>query len=226
MMGIVAPRPISMPLPLVLHGDILDPWCWIAEKRVSIAVEELHGRFLPLEHAPLPRRWEPRAPTASERQNRIRELKRAAREADAPPFSTELWSDSGAGPQSSGPPLLAIAAARLQGLAAANRLRAALREAALVAGLDISRRDIITEVATRCGLDLADFVPAFDAPGTERALLDDIEESYVLGVDAGPALVINDDWLVSGARSLRHYRRLLKRYLAMRAGTPVAHTVH
>jgi predicted DsbA family dithiol-disulfide isomerase len=215
-----------MPLPLVLHGDILDPWCWIAEKRIAIAVEELHGRFLQLEHAPLPRRWEPRAPTASERQNRIRELKRAAREADAPPFSTGLWSDSAAGPQSSGPPLLAIAAARLQGLAAAHRLRTALREAALVAGLDITRRDIITELATRCGLDLADFVPAFDAPGTERALLDDIEESYALGVDAGPALVINDDWLVSGARSLRHYRQLLKRYLAMRAGTPVAHTVH
>lgn len=226
MMRALAPRPISMPILLVLHGDVLDPWCWIAEKRIGIAVEELHGRFLPLEHAPLPRRWEPRAPSAGERQNRIRELKRAAREADAPPFSTELWSGGGTGPQSSGPPLLAIAAARLQGLPAANRLRAALREAALVAGLDISRRDVITEVATRCGLDLADFVPSFEAPATERALLDDIEESYALGVDAGPALVINDDWLVSGARSLRHYRRLLKRYLAMRAGTPVAHTVH
>ncbi len=226
MMPAVAPRPVSSPISLVIHGDLLDPWCWIVEKRIAIAAEELHGRFLPLEHAPLPRRWEPRAPTARERRKNVRELERAAREADAPPFSIGLWIEGGTGPQTSGPPLVAIAAARLQGFPAADRLRAALREAALVAGLDISRPDVIVEVAARSGLDLAGFVPAFEAPGTERAVVADIEEARELGVKAGPALVINEDWLVSGVRSLRGYRLLLKRYLAMRAGTPVEHTVH
>jgi predicted DsbA family dithiol-disulfide isomerase len=222
----VAPRQVSAPIPLVLHGDILDPWCWIAEKRVVMAADELHGRFLPLEHAPLPRRWEPRAPSARERRNRIRELRRAAREPDAPPFSSEIWSASITGPLTSAPALVAVAAARFQGLPAANRLRAALREAALVTGLDISRRDVILEVAARAGLDLARFVPALEAPGTERALREDIEEARELGVEESPSLVINDDWLVPGLRTFRDYRLLMKRYLAMRAGTMVAHTVH
>lgn len=191
-----------------------------------MAADALHGRFLPVEHAPLPRRWEPRAPSARERRSRVREIRRAAREHDAPPLSPEVWSDSPVGPQTSAPPLLAIAAARFQGLAAASRLRTALREAALVSGLDISRRDVILEVASRAGLDLARFLPAFEAPGTERALLEDIEEARDLGVERSPSLVINDDWLVPDLRSLRDYRLILKRYLAMRAGTTVAHMVH
>jgi predicted DsbA family dithiol-disulfide isomerase len=210
----------------VLHGDILDPWCWVAEKRVVLAADGFHGRFLPLETAPLPRRWEALAPTAAERRAWATELRRASREPDAPPFSTELWNGSGGGPLSSAPALIAVAAARLQGEAAAATLRGALREAALVAGLDVSRPDVIVELAARAGVDLARFVPAFEAPATEDALLDDIRASHDLGVTEGPALVINDDWLVTGMRSLRDYRVLFKRYLAMRAGTPVAHTVH
>ena len=226
MMRAVAPRPVSAPISLVLHGDVLDPWCWIAEKRIFMAADELHGRFLPLEPAPLPRRWEPRAPSARERRGRARELRRAAREPDAPPFSPDVWNESPTGPQTSAPPHIAIAAARFQGLPAANRLRAALRETALVSGLDISRRDVILEVAARAGLDLARFLPAFEAVGTERALLEDIEEARDLGVEESPSLVINDDWLVPGLRSLRDYRLIMKRYLAVRAGTAIAHTVH
>jgi predicted DsbA family dithiol-disulfide isomerase len=191
-----------------------------------MAADELHGRFLPLEHAPLPRRWEPRAPSARERRARVRELRRAAREPDAPPFSPEVWSGGGTGPQTSATPLVAVAAARLQGVPAANRLRAALQEAALVSGLDVSRSDVILEVAARAGLDLARFVPAFEAAGTERALHEDVDEARDLGVEECPSLVINEDWLVPGLRSLRDYRLILKRYLAMRAGTMVAHTVH
>lgn len=221
----VVPRQVRTPIPLVLHADVLDPWAWIAERRIVMAAEALHGRFLPLEHAALPRRWEARAPGAAERRRRSRELARAARESDAPPFSSALWDGDGC-PQSSAPPLVAIAAARMQGSAAADALRGALREAALLRGLDVSRSDVILEVAARAGLDLARFVPAFEAPGTERALLDEIDQARELGVTTGPALVINDDWLVSGLRSLRDYRLLLKQYLTMRAGTRVEHTVH
>jgi predicted DsbA family dithiol-disulfide isomerase len=222
----VAPRLASSPLSLALFGDVLDPWCWLAERRIAIAAEELHGRFMPLAHAPWPRRWEARAPSAVERRNRARELRRAAKEPDAPPFSAELWSAGTPGPLSSAPALLAIAAARLQGRAAAEALREALREAALLRGLDVSRSDVVVEVAARAGLDLARFVPAFEAPGTERALLDEIGEAAEQGIETSPALVIGGEWMVAGARSLRDYRTILKRYLAMRAGTPVEHTLH
>lgn len=210
---------------LVLHGDLLDPWCWLAEKRITAAADELHGRFAPLQQAPWPRRWEPRAPSATERRQRARELARAAREADAPPFSAELWEGKD-GPHSSAPPLIAVAAARLQGPAAACAMREALRTAALLCGVDVTRSDIILEIASRAGLDLARFVPAFQAPATERALRAEIAEACDRGVETGPALVIGEDWLVSGVRSASEYRTLLKRYLARRPGAYLEHTVH
>jgi predicted DsbA family dithiol-disulfide isomerase len=222
----VAPRPASAPISLVLHGDVLDPWCWIAERRVIIAAEELHGRFMPLEHLALAQRWDARAPTAVERRAHARDLRRAAREPDAPTFSPELWSADAPGPISSAPALIAIVAARLQGRQAQAAMREALREAALVRGLDVSRSDVIVELAARAGIDLARFVPAFEAPGTERALLDDMGEAAEQGIAKGPALIIGADWMVTGARSLKDYRLLLKRYLATRVGTPVEHTLH
>ncbi|GEJ57705.1 DsbA family oxidoreductase [Anaeromyxobacter diazotrophicus] len=222
----MAPRTSTSGLiSLVLHGDLLDPWAWLAEQRITTAADELHGRFAPLASAPWPRRWDPRAPTAAERRQRVRELERAAREADAPPFSTELWED-GRGPHTSAPPLLAVAAARMQGPAAAASLREALRTAALVCGLDVSRSDVVLELASRCGLDMARFVPAFQAPGTDRAVRASIEDACDRGVELGPSLVVGEDWLVAGVRSLREYRTVLKRYLAKRAGTTVEHTVH
>jgi len=208
-----------------LHGDILDPWCWIAEQRICVAAEELHGLFMPLEHAPFPRNLDPRAPSAAERRSRARELKRAAKELDAPPFSTELWTGVD-GPNSSAPPHIAVAAARMQGPAAAAALREALRRAALVSGVDVTRADVILEIAARAGLDLGRFVPAFQAPGTERALRAEVEDACELGVCCGSSLVINEEWLVSGVRPLRDYRLLLKRYLARRVGATMEHTVH
>ncbi len=222
----MSPRPVCTPVSIVLHGDLLDPWCWIAERRITTVAEELHGRFAPLGHAPLPRRCEARAPSAAERRARVRELERAAREPDAPPFSTAVWAENAVGPQGSLPALLAVAAARIQGAHAERALREALRDTALVAGIDVSRRDVIVEVAARAGLDLARFVPALEAPGTERALRDDIDDARDRGIVTTPALVIGEDWLVSGARSLREYRLVLKRYLADRAGTRVEHTIH
>jgi len=217
---------VSAPISLVLHGDVLDPWCWIAENRIAIAAEELRGRYAPVEHAALPRSWEARVPSAAERRRLAAELRRAGRQPDAPPFSPELWTANETGPQSSAPALLAIAAARLQGPAAARALRSALREAALVVGLDVSRRDIVIEIAARVGLDLTRFVPAFQAQATERALLDDICAAWELGIESGPALVIGENWLVSGLRTLRDYRALLRRYLSRCAGRPVEHVLH
>jgi len=220
------PKRLSVgPIPLLLHGDLLDPWCWIAEQRICVAAEDLHGSFMPLEHASFPRQWDPRAPSAAERRSRARELKRAAKELDAPPFSTELWTGLD-GPHCSAPPHIAVAAARMQGPAAAAALREALRRAALVSGIDVTRTDAILEIAARAGLDLGRFVPAFEAPGTERALRADVEEACELGVGCGPSLVINEEWLVGGVRSLRDYRLVLKRYLSRRIGATMEHTVH
>ncbi|HTP24150.1 MAG TPA: DsbA family protein [Anaeromyxobacteraceae bacterium] len=222
----MAARPASDPIRLQLHGDVLDPWSWIAEKRIATAADTFHGRFAPLEHVPLCWNWEARAPTAAECRRRARELVRAAREVDAPPFSGELWKSGGSAPQSSKPAVIAIAAAQVSSKEEATTLRKALREAALVSGLDVSRKDVILEVAERAGLNLSRFAPAVEAPATERAVLDAMREGVDLGLKTGPALVIEEDWLVAGLRSLREYRSLLKRYLVTHVGALAGHTIH
>jgi predicted DsbA family dithiol-disulfide isomerase len=225
-MRAVAPRFTCASIPLVLHGDVLDPWCWIAERRIAAAAEPWLGRFAPLVHVPLPRRWEPRAPSATERSRRARELARARKEADAPPFTPELWAGPGPASASSAPALVALAAARLQGDAAESALRAALREAALVSGIDVTRSDVIVEVAARAGLELSRFLPAFEAPATERIVREQVRDALERGVVSGPALVIAEEWLVSGLRSLRDYRLILKRYAVKRAGAHAEHVMH
>ena len=210
---------------LVLHGDLLDPWCWIAERRIAAAAEAFPGRFQ-LEHAPFPRRWDLRLPSTRERAARTRALERAAREDDAPPLSPDLWSSTSP-PASGAPPLVALAAARLQGPAREAWLREALREAALVRGLDVSRADVLFEVASRDpALDLARFVSAVRAPATEREVRAAFEDALDKGVEAAPSLVVGEEWLVGGPRTAPEYHDILASYLNRRAGVPPERSVH
>lgn len=210
---------------LVMHGDLLDPWCWIAERRVAAAAEAFPGRFQ-LSHSPFPRRWDLRLPSSRERAARARAVERAAREADAPPLSPELWS-SASPPSSGAPPLVALAAARLQGDAREAWLREALREAALVRGLDVSRADVLVEVASRDpALDLARFVSAARAPATEREVRAAFEDALDKGVEVAPSLVVGEEWLVGGPRSAAEYHEILASYLNRRAGVPADRTMH
>jgi predicted DsbA family dithiol-disulfide isomerase len=212
-------------VPLVLHVDLLDPWCWIAELRISAAAEAFPGRFAALERAPFPRRWDLRVPSTAERRARARAVARAAREPDAPPLSPELGA-APAPPSSGAPALVALAAARLQGAAREAALRDALREAALVRGLDISRADVLIEVASRAGLDLARFVSGLRAPATERQVRAAFADALDKGIETAPSLVIGEEWLLGGVRSAADYHSVLERYLVRRAGVPAERMVH
>lgn len=210
---------------LVLHGDVLDPWSWIAERRLTAAADAFPGRFS-VTHAPFPRRWDLRIPSLRERNARARAVGRAAREDDAPPLSPELWT-SASPPASGAPALVALAAARLQDPAREDVLRAALREAALVRGLDVSRSDVILEVASLDPLlDLARFASALRAPATEREVRGAFEDALDKGIESAPSLVVGDEWLVAGARTSAEYHEILSRYLVMRAGVPAERVLH
>jgi predicted DsbA family dithiol-disulfide isomerase len=212
-------------LSLVLHGDLIDPWCWLVERRVAAAAEAFHGRF-ELEHAPFPRRWDARLPSTRERTARARAVERAAREPDAPPLSPAVWS-SPSPPTSGAPALVALAAARLQGASQEAALREALREAALVHGLDVSRQDVLVEVASREKvIDLGRFLSALRAPATERQVRAAYDAAVERGVSAPPSVVIGEEWLVSGPRSAVEYHEILERYLTRHAGVPADRTLH
>jgi predicted DsbA family dithiol-disulfide isomerase len=211
---------------LVLHFDLLDPWCWIAERRIVAAAESFEGRFEAVELAPFPRRWDPRVPATSERRARARAIERALREQDAPVLSAALWA-SESPPTTGAPPLVALAAARLQGAAQEGALRDALREAAFVRGLDVSRQDVLVEVASRtAALDLSRVLSALQAPAIERQVRAQVAQAVDRGIATAPSLVIGEDWLVAGPRPAAEYHEILTNYLVMRAGVPAERTLH
>jgi predicted DsbA family dithiol-disulfide isomerase len=210
---------------LVLYEDPLSPWCLVAERRVRSALDDVMGAFSPLQLEPFPLRAEPRAVSTRERKAFASAARKASREPEAADITPDLWLSDDA-PVSSLPALAALVAARLQGAGRESALRAALREAALVRGINVTRRDVLYELAQAAGLDVARFAGALSAPATEKRVVDSFEDALGKGIEAAPALVIGDEWLVSGARTADEYRSVLRRYVASKLGFAPMRTVH
>ncbi len=213
------------PVPLILYEDPLSPWCLVAERRIRAALDEIAAAYLPLRIEPFSMRPEPRAPSTRERRALARAARRAAKEPEAAHTRPDLWLSRDV-PLSTVPALTALAAARLQGAVHENALRSAIREAALVRGINVTRADVLYELAEAAGLDVARFACALCAPATERSVRDSFEEAMDKGIRDAPALVIGDEWLVAGARPADEYRAVLRRYAAARLGLPPLRTVH
>jgi predicted DsbA family dithiol-disulfide isomerase len=222
----VPPRSLAAELAsLVLYEDPLWPWCLVAEHRIRAALEELDGPFDPLRLEPFPLRTEPRIPTRAERRAMAKVARTAAREPEAAGTTPDLWLSRDP-PLTTVPVLTALAAARLQGAAREDALREAIREAGLVRGINVTRRDVLYELAETSGLDVVRFAGAFAAPATERKVLDVFEDAVSKGVEGAPALVIGDEWLVLGPRTAEEYAAVLRRYATVRLGVPQKRTVH
>lgn len=215
---------LTEPVSLQLYEDPLSAWCLVAERRILAAVEDVGGPFT-LRLEPFPTRLEPRALTRTDRRALARAARRAAREPEAAGTGPDLWLSPDP-PLSSIPALRALAAARLQGPTREAALRVAIREAALVRGINVARSDVLLELADRAHLDVAKFAAALLAPSTEQRILDALDDARDKGVREAPALVIADEWLVTGIRSTDDYRAVLRRYVSARLGLPPVRTLH
>jgi predicted DsbA family dithiol-disulfide isomerase len=213
------------PVSLVLYEDPLSPWCLVAERRLRLALEDVSGPFAPLRLEPFPLRLEPRAVTSREKRALARDARRAAREPEAAATTPELWLSDDA-PLTTLPALAALEAARLQGPAREAAFRDALRDAALVRGINATRRDVLYELAGAAGLDVGRFATALAAPATEKRVVDSFEDALAKGIESAPAFVIGDEWLVAGPRSVDEYRSVLRRYASARLGIPAVRVVH
>jgi predicted DsbA family dithiol-disulfide isomerase len=209
---------------LVLYEDPLSPWCLIAEQRIRAAAAELPGAFR-IEYAPFPLRPDPCAFTQRERRAFASAARRAAREPEARGLTPALWLSTDP-PLTSVPALNALAAARLQGVARESALRDALRDAAFVQGVNVTRSDVLLELAERSGLDLAKFAAALTSCLIEKRIRAAFEDALEKGIDGAPALVIGDEWLVAGARSTAEYLTILRRYVGARSASSPARTLH
>jgi predicted DsbA family dithiol-disulfide isomerase len=197
----------------------------VAERRVRAALEDSAGTFAPLRLEPFPLRSEPRAVTAAERRALARDARRAAREPEAAGTTPDLWLSDDP-PHTTLPALAALEAARLQGTTREAAFRTALRDAALVRGINATRRDVLYELAGTAGLDVSRFATALSAPATERRVLESYEEALDKGIESAPALVIGDEWLIAGPRRTEDYRAVLRRYAAARLGLQGLRIVH
>ncbi|HWV37976.1 MAG TPA: DsbA family protein [Vulgatibacter sp.] len=196
---------------LVLHHDVLCPWSALAESRLRIVVEECEGAVR-LELSPFAIRVEERLPSSREALSAIRAIRKVAKEPEGRGIKPDLWR-SGDPPRSSVPPLVALEAAKiLGGDAAHSRLLVAMRRAAFRHGVNISRDDVILELAEKCGLDVGRFATAFASQATRRLITSKHEQASFRGVRSVPSLVIGGEWIVCGARSLEEYRETIRRF--------------
>jgi predicted DsbA family dithiol-disulfide isomerase len=213
------------PVSLVLYDDPLSPWCLVAERRVRAAMDDTPGAFRPLRLEPFPLRAEARALSVRERRALVRVARRAAREPEAAGTTPDLWLSDDP-PLTTVPALAALEAARLQGGGREAAFRAAVRDAALVRGIDATRGDVLYELAGAAGLDVARFAVALAGGASERRVLDIVEDARAKGIESVPALVIGEEWLVAGPRGADEYRAVLRRYASSRLGLQELRVVH
>jgi predicted DsbA family dithiol-disulfide isomerase len=193
--------------PVLVYQDVLCAWSWLADLRLAPVQRELADvyRFVP---RPYPLRPMESLPSAEEIARAVRDLDSARAERETLPLRPELWT-SGDPPRSSIEPLAALEAARLQGEPARLELQTRLRQAALEQGLNVTRPDVVFELAARAGLQMNRFAAAFGSSQTRRLIREEYRLARGRGVRRVPTLVIANRWMISGLRETGEYRELL-----------------
>jgi predicted DsbA family dithiol-disulfide isomerase len=225
-------KPPALPLQITVYQDVLCSWCYLADLRFEVLRHELQG-VVQWRARPYPLRIVDALPTPKERNALLEEVQRARAEADpaARLLSTELWSSDDA-PRSSVPALAALEAARLQGAAARTALYRTMQRAALEQGVNVTRTDVIFELASRVGLKMNAFAAAFGSAQTRELVMEEHRAAASRGVKGVPTIVIGGRWMVCGLREVSEYREhilacLGKVYAApTRPGFAPERTVH
>src|SRR3954464_5353681 len=102
-------------------------------------------------------RPENQIPDKKQRSLLARPFCRVAREQEGKGVKADLWTGQDP-PASSAPPLVALEAALPQGPALQRALLTPKRRAAFLDGINVARRDVQIELASRVGLDVGAFV--------------------------------------------------------------------
>jgi predicted DsbA family dithiol-disulfide isomerase len=208
----------SLPLQVVVYQDVLCAWSYVAQPRLD-ALRLEFGELLQWRVRPYALRIADRLPSTRERRKFLAELVRARQEPEGARLSPDLWH-SGDSPRSSIPALVALEAARIQSPELASGLSLALRRTALEAGLNVSRTDVLFELAHQQGLHMGRFAAALASRTLERLVLNEHRAAQEKGVKGSPTLVIGERWMISGVRELSEYRTLLQTCLRKRPARP------
>lgn len=229
-MAVARPRPIK-PIEVVLYQDVLCAWCYLADARLEGLRKEL-GERVRWRVRPYALRIEDALPTEQERHEWLAEVARAREEPEplARLITGELWLSRDA-PRSSLPALTALEAARLQGAQARQQLARSMQHMALEQGVNVTRTDVVFELAAHVGLDMNRFEAAWRSPQTHRLVMQEHRIAATRGVRGVPSLVIGGRWMVSGLRDVSEYREhildcLVKREQGRAGGGDSERQVH
>jgi predicted DsbA family dithiol-disulfide isomerase len=197
---------LPKPLQITVYQDVLCAWCYLADLRLETLRREF-GDTVRWRVRPYPLRIQDTLPTERELRGLSEEVARAQGEPDSAArlLSTDLWL-GGDPPRSSLPGLAALEAARLQGPQARTFLARAMQRAALEQGVNVSRTDVVFELASRVGLAMNNFAAAYHSEETRRLILDEHRLAAGRGVRGVPTLIIAGRWMVCGLRDVSEYR--------------------
>lgn len=213
------------PLQVVVYQDVLCGWCYLLERRLEPLKEEFKDQVV-WRMRPYPLRPSERAPSSKDVTEFVEEIERARKEPDGNVLKLDLWT-AGDVPVSSLPPLVALEAARLQGPQLREKLAAAMQRAALESGVNVTRSDIIFELAAKQGLEMNRFSAVFQSPETKKLILAEHKLAEERGVKGVPTIVVNGRWMISGLRDVSEYREhivgCLQKATLAAAPTPTLH---
>ncbi|WP_257462104.1 DsbA family oxidoreductase [Archangium lipolyticum] len=199
-------KPLPKPLQITVYQDVLCAWCYLADLRLESLKQEF-GDILRWRVRPYPLRLHDKRPTEKELRGLTEEVRRAQQEPEpvAKLLTTELWQ-GGDAPRTSVPALAALEAARLQSPTARAYLARAMQRAALEQGVNVTRTDVIFELASRVGLNMGPFSAAYHSEDTRKLILDEHQLAASRGVRGVPTIVIGGRWMVCGLRDVSEYR--------------------
>jgi len=204
---------------LVLFHDVLCSWCLIADARLRwLKKHELQDQVV-LRYKAFPTRHRDSFPTPREIKTLARHYTRVAKTNEGWGIVPDVWS-GGDPPLSTIPPLVALEAARGQGLELRDRFWQNMRRAAFWDGINVARRDVLIELAERAELDLGQFLRAVDDPQTEQMVLAEHQEAETRKINGVPALILkpaepysgSPEWVASGCRDIWEYREMVCRF--------------
>lgn len=194
----------SRRFPIIVYHDVLCAWCYLAEQRLSSLREELR-ELVRFQFRPYALRVLEALPTRKEREELARGIDRARQEPGGEKLRPELWT-SGDPPRSSVSALAALEAAKLQGRGARTAMRRAMQRAALEQGVNVTRSDVVFELASHVGLEMNQFAAAYQSPETRRLILKEHRLASSRGVRGVPAVVLGGRWMIRGLREVAEYR--------------------
>jgi predicted DsbA family dithiol-disulfide isomerase len=109
------------------------------------------------------------------------------------------------------PALKASKAAALQGRKKWRRFHLAVMKAFYTDGRDISKENVIAEIAEEQGLIMDEFVKEFKNPKWEKLVYEETKSAQeTFGIRSIPTVVVQNRFLVEGIVPVAHYKQAME----------------